>query len=421
MTRPKKGSARNPYKPHEAVAQAKKRGHDQIKRDKRRCSCCCLRFADLVLLAAIVYAYVPEGTFASGPSFLNGQRPPQSMSAIVLMHAGVPEVQTDVPVPVVGPDELLIKVQAAPVNPSDVAHLAGKYYNDKYPAPTGFEGSGIVVAAGDGIIGCTYGRLMLGQRVAFAKEEGGSWAQYAAVDALEAFPLPADVGIDEGSAAIVNPMTVVGMLAQAHSDGAAAIVHTAAASQLGQMLQRMSSSGRIGVPLINVVRRDEQKQQLVALGAAADDVLLSTSSDFEVTLKSRLKHHVPTGGLAVALDAVSGDSTGVLAAALPDQSNIYVYGALSGKAVQGIRPHDLFRGINVRGFHLSKWLESGALEGLPRKLYAVIRARALLANELSTRFGHTVTFSNAVEAMSDYRAHKQGKMTGQKLVIQPWA
>ena len=336
MGRAPKGSARNPYKRHEAAAQAKKRGQSKAKRGKRCCSCCCPRFADLVLLAAIVYAYVPEGAFGVGPSFLNGHRPPQTMHAIVLTAAGAPEVQTDVPVPAVGRDELLIKVQAAPVNPSDVMHLAGLYDNDSYPAPTGFEGAGVVVAAGEGVIGCTYGRLMLGQRVALATPKGGSWAQYATVDALEAFPLPADVGVDEGSAAIVNPMTVVGMLAQAHSDGAAAIVHTAAASQLGQMLQRMSASGRIGVPLINVVRRDEQKEQLVALGAAADDVLLSTSDDFEGALKSRLQHHVPAGGLAVALDAVSGDSTGALAAALPDHSKIYVYGALSGQAVQGV-------------------------------------------------------------------------------------
>src|SRR5664279_5783873 len=109
-----------------------------------------------------------------------------------------------------GPGEVLIKVAAAAVNPSDLAFLKGIYgTRKKLPVVPGFEGSGTVVAAGSGMMS----RFYLGRRVAFASGEGdGTWAEYAVTPATQCVPLPKNVTLEQGSMMMVNPLTALAFM-----------------------------------------------------------------------------------------------------------------------------------------------------------------------------------------------------------------
>lgn len=181
-----------------------------------------------------------------------------------------------VPLPSVEPGYLLIKVKAAAVNPSDVYSLRGTYSTTgedvQYPISGGFEGSGVVIGHGGGIMG----HMMLGQRVAFAMQGGGSYAEYAVVSVDKALPLPHELPYEQGAFSLVNPMTAVGMLSTGLSEGHNAFVQTAAASSLGKMLIRLCKAQ--GVNLISIVRREEQRKLLIRRGAPAEHVLVSTGA-----------------------------------------------------------------------------------------------------------------------------------------------
>src|SRR5664279_4757055 len=138
---------------------------------------------------------------------------PATMHALEL-HAedGKPESLklVEKPVSVPGPGEVLIKVAAAAVNPSDLAFLRGIYGTRKtLPVVPGFEGSGTVVAAGSG----TMSRFYMGRRVAFVSGEGdGTWAEYAVTPATQCVPLPKNVTLEQGSMMMVNPLTALAFM-----------------------------------------------------------------------------------------------------------------------------------------------------------------------------------------------------------------
>ena len=120
----------------------------------------------------------------------------------------------DVPMPVPKAGEVLIKVEAAPINPSDLGFIRDKMGNgDNYPYKCGFEGSGLVVASGGGLAAWS----AKGKRVSFfaqgkGKTEGGSWAEYVTVNALQCITLPNSVSFEHGACANVNPLSAVGLL-----------------------------------------------------------------------------------------------------------------------------------------------------------------------------------------------------------------
>src|SRR5215469_10269267 len=159
----------------------------------------------------------------------------------------------EVPVPRPGPGEVLVKVFASPVNPSDLMFVLGKYgFRKPLPAIPGFEGSGTVA------------RFMKGRRVACAaadaKISGGMWAEYIVTSAQFCVPLGDKVEMEHGATMLVNPLTAWALVAEARNGGHRAIVQTAAASALGRMVIRLGQKFRL--PVVNVVRRPEQVELL---------------------------------------------------------------------------------------------------------------------------------------------------------------
>ena len=147
---------------------------------------------------------------------------------------------------------MLVRVEAAPINPADLIFIAGHYSSDKKPPCTpGMEGSGVVVSAGSGP-GAT---ALVGKRIAFVegKHGTGSWGEYILLKAESAIPIPEEVSLETAACSFVNPVTVLLMLETVKEAGVKTVVSTAAASALGRMLVRLFQSE--GIDVINIVRR----------------------------------------------------------------------------------------------------------------------------------------------------------------------
>ena len=278
-------------------------------------------------------------------------------------------VQT-VPTPIPSSGEVLIKVAAAPINPSDY----GSWYKGTntrgvapYPMVMGLEGCGVVVATSGFIAGY---RFPIGTKVGFiiADKKQGSYSEYVTVDALEGvFAMPSDKNIEDCASFFVNPYTACAILetAKTENPNSNVIVHTAAASQLGQMLNKLAPSE--GMEIINVVRREEQAELLRSLGAKHIVVTAYGNDDWKEELQTMIKEL----GATCAFDAVSGTTTGTLVGLMPNRSTVFVYGALAGP-IGNVSSMDLiYRQKQIKGLHLTRWVGSGGALYTIRRLYKV--------------------------------------------------
>jgi NADPH2:quinone reductase len=342
---------------------------------------------------------------------------PKEMKRLVVTSAGkgtsiadcTIEIET-VPTPTPKSGEVLVKVAAAPINPSDY----GSWYNSKpesYPMVMGLEGCGVVVATGGGLT--TY-RCPIGTQVGFVCTDGkqGSYSQYVVMNAItEIFPMPNDIPIEDCASFMVNPYTAVGILDTANKAGSTkAIVHTAAASQLGQMLNKLAPMQ--DMEIINVVRREEQKKLLEDLGAKH---IVVTSGDDEVW-KEELKAMVKELGATCAFDAVAGDMTGHLMDVMPARGIVYLYGSLAGKA-GNINPADLiYRKKQLKSFYLTSWIKSGGS-------YQMITRMISAGNLVNSGLGQGGWCCSQFEDVTMEKAHQSivdalsSSITGKKLRI----
>src|SRR5215510_4342990 len=255
---------------------------------------------------------------------------PTTMRAVQLQdYNGKPDSLrvAEVPVPRPGPGEVLVKVFASPVNPSDLMFITGNYgFKKPLPATPGFEGSGTVVDTGSGVMA----RFMKGRRVACAaadaKSKGGMWAEYIVTSARFCVPLRKQVDLEQGATMLVNPLSAWAMVDEARRGGHRAAVQTAAASALGRMVLRLGQ--KFSLPIVSVVRRPEQAEVLRGLGAK--HVLNSSEPGFDAELR-RVCHML---GATIAFDAVAGEMSGRILRAQPQGSRMLVYGGLSLKAVE---------------------------------------------------------------------------------------
>jgi NADPH:quinone reductase-like Zn-dependent oxidoreductase len=219
-------------------------------------------------------------------------------------------------------DEIVVRVEATPINPSglglllgpvDLAtltppadgrvgltgtvpreRLAGVAGRIGRAMPAGNEGAGTVVATGRNAA------HLAGRRVGMIG--GGMYADYRRLKAQDVIPLPVGAEARDGASMFVNPLTALGFVETARSEGHKAIVHTAAASNLGQMLQKICLAD--GMPLINIVRSPQQVELLRSIGAT--HVLNSKDGDFA----DRLTEAVTETGATIAFDAIGGGTLG---------------------------------------------------------------------------------------------------------------
>lgn len=322
------------------------------------------------------------------------------MRALVLHGPGERLSLAEVPRPRPGAGEVLVRVAASPINPSDLAMLKGEYgLGWPYPLIPGLEGSGVVIEAGSGLMG----RFVSGKNVALVGESQGLWAEYAVVPAGRVLPLPKDMPLGAGASSFVNPLTAMALVGEVRRARQWSAISTAAGGALGAMIRRRAKEK--GVKIINIVRKDAQVEALKAEGARF--VLNETAPDFDVELAALCKDLC----CKMAFDAVGGPLTFRIGQALRSGGQILVYGGLSG-APAGIHPGSMiFKGLTVKGFWLSKWL---AAKSAPQMLMMTREVtKSLQTGFAQTQIARSVPLELAAEAPAAYEAN----MSGGKILI----
>ncbi len=324
---------------------------------------------------------------------------PKTMLAVVIGGNGGTPIVREVSVPQPGPGEVLVRMAAAPINPSDIGFMKGSYGNHgSSPVVPGFEGSGTVVAAGPGL----FPRLLLEKRVACFGSPSGTWAEYLVTRALLCVPLQKDLALEQGSMMLVNPMTALAFFTIVKRNDHAAIVNTAAASALGRMILRLGH--RHQVPVINIVRRKEQADLLRSLGAQF--ILESTAHDFNVEIHRLMRELKAT----LVLDAVGGELSQQLLEAAPFGSTLLLYANLSGERLS-IEPRVLWKDAKrIEGFFLGNWAMHRNFVDVLRDIHT-IRQRG--ATDLQTHVQKRFPLTGVDQAVELY----QSNMTAGKVLL----
>ncbi len=271
----------------------------------------------------------------------------------------------DVPVPAPAAGEVRVRMLAAPINPSDLLTVRGQYARlPELPATPGFEGVGIVDAAGPGM----YGRFLVGKRVAALNSRTGSWAEFAIVSARQAIPLSPRLPLEQAAMFFVNPATAYiltrRVLAVPPREW---LLQTAAGSALGRMIIRLAK--RFGFRTINVVRRAEQVDELKALGA---DVVIADPGD---GLRDQVRATTGGRGVLFAVDPVGGSLGAGVVGSLAPGAKLVLYGTLANEPIP-LSPRDLIAAsATIEGFWLGNWM---ARQGLIGKLQLVRKLTALI-------------------------------------------
>ncbi|MGV0675193.1 zinc-binding dehydrogenase [Mycolicibacterium fortuitum] len=344
-------------------------------------------------------------------------------------------------------DEVVVRVEASPINPSDLGllipstadmsaatvtgtpdrpivtaplrdgALAGLAARVGISLPVGNEGAGTVVAAGES----AQAQALLGKTVGIAG--GAMYAQYRVVKAEACLVLPEGASAKEGASSFVNPLTALGMLETMRREGHSALVHTAAASNLGQMLVKACLAD--GVPLVNIVRKAEQEDILRGLGAV--HVCNSSSPSFETGLVEALKATSAT----LAFDATGGGTlasqilNGMERAANATAAQYSRYGSSVHKQVYIYGSLDTGPTVLTRNFGMAwgvgGWLLTPFLAGAGPETIARLRAR--VAAELTTTFASTYTQEVSLAGMLQPEAFNSylQKATGEKYLVTPQA
>src|SRR5436305_4609068 len=272
----------------------------------------------------------------------------------------------DVPRPEPGAGQVLVRLRARSINPSDLLTVHGLYGSlPNLPATPGLEGMGEVAAIGEGV-----SRFRPGQRV-IPLGVPGTWQEYLLAPESQLLPVPDAVGDRTAAQFVVNPLTAwimtVEELALRPGEW---LLQTAAGSTLGRVVLQIAALR--GFKTINVVRRREQVEELKALGA--DEVVCTADED----LVARVKEITGKAGLTKAIDAVGGETGATVVRALGRGGVMLVYGVLSLEPMPVDGGRLIFNASAVRGFWLSEWLRTAAPE---RRLAVTSELLRLMATQ----------------------------------------
>ena len=332
------------------------------------------------------------------------KRIPDVMTVVVLnSYSGVDALQIEKrPVPKPGRNEVLVKVTFAPINPSDLASLIG-YYGLKHPTPIvpGGEGSGEVVSAGPGFMASYF----LGKKVACSGwgTGGGVWSEYVVKSVKGGvLPLNKSLSLEEGALSIINPLTASAFIDISKKEGHKAIVLTAAASSLGKMVNRLGRNERIQI--VNVVRRDAQVELLKAEGA---DIVLNSN---EVGFEQRLLDACHQTDSHLAFDAVAGQLTNLLLKAMPPNSKVIVFSALSKQAVHASPDLLIFEDKRIDSFWLGPWISK---QNRVKMMLLWKRTQQQIPSHLKSEIRKIYPLQEMKEAIRDYKS----QMTGGKILL----
>jgi NADPH:quinone reductase-like Zn-dependent oxidoreductase len=350
----------------------------------------------------------------------------------------------NVPTPEPADDEVVVRVEASPINPSDLGLLTGPadlstaeasgskqmpVITAKVPhaamktlaarldqsMPVGNEGAGVVIKTGS----TDAAKALMGKTVSMIG--GAMYSQYRTIKASDCMALPAGTTAADGASWFVNPLTSLGMTETMRREGHKALVHTAAASNLGQMLNKICIKD--GIALVNIVRKPEQAEILRKIGAKY--VVDSSSPTFMDDLTNALAET----GATIAFDAIGGGKlAGQILSCMEAAINrdakvysrygssvhkqVYIYGSLNTGPVEIVRDFGLIWGVG--GWLLTPFLMK--ISAADRQ-----RLRERVANELKTTFAsHYTKVVSLVEVLDPANIAVYAKRaTGEKFLINP--
>lgn len=342
-----------------------------------------------------------------------------------------------------GPDEVVVRIEASPINPSDLGMLFGgadlsaaeSTGTDELPAvsapmseavlatqrarigkpmPAGNEGGGTVIAAGSS----DAAQALLGKVVGFLS--GNAYATYRTVNVASCLTMHDGTTAEQAAACFVNPLTALGMVETMRAEGHTALVHTVGASNLGQMLNRICLDD--GVGLVNIVRKPAHVDQLRAAGA--EHVVDSSSATFRDDLVAALR----ATGATIAFDAIGGGELASTLLSCMEQvaseggefsrygsnvhKQVYIYGTLDRGPVMLRRDFGMKWGVG--GWLLTPFLMQLGAEGTER-------LRGRVADEITTTFASSYGMKVTLpEAVDPEMVKRYGRMaTGDKALVTP--
>jgi len=295
--------------------------------------------------------------------------------------------------------EVLIKTEAAPCNPSDIAFLRGGYnIKKKLPAVPGFEGAGEVVATGKDVT------HLLGKKVSsFTQADtDGTWSEYFIAGADDCLIIKDEMDLEQASAFSINPFTAYGLVEIALQNKCRSIVQNAGGGQIAEFVRTLAAMH--GLEVINIVRKAEQVNKLKAKGVS--HVLDSSKENFMEELTS-VAHQ---SGATIAFDAVGGEQTGLIINTLPTHSTIILYGGLAGGSVSAIDPFDIiFRNKKLIGFNLTDWKKTKSKEE-----FEIINDQLqnfVIEGKIRTKIQASFKLENAIEGLRTYiKSMSEGKV-----------
>ena len=363
----------------------------------------------------------------------------------LISASGVLELSlASTPIPEIGPDDVLVRIEAAPLNPSDLGLLFGAadmstatqggtaalpIVTARVPdsamkamaarldesMPVGNEGAGVVVQAGSSAAA----QALLGKTVAMLG--GAMYAQFRCIAAAQCLLLPDGATPADGASSFVNPLTALGMVETMRREGHTALVHTAAASNLGQMLNRICLQDKIS--LVNIVRKQEQADLLKAMGA------IHVCNASLPTFMQDLVDALVATGATIAFDATGGGKlAGQILTCMEVAINktakeysrygstthkqVYLYGGLDTSPTEFNRSFGMAWGMGG-------WLMFPFLQKIGPAAVQVMKQR--VAAELKTTFAsHYSAEVSLVEALQlDTIAVYNKRATGEKYLINP--
>ncbi|ATE64738.1 NADH oxidase [Rhizorhabdus dicambivorans] len=344
----------------------------------------------------------------------------------------------------ISPDEVVIRVEASSMNPTDIglllgpadlAEMAAISHNGRpglrapippehmsslelrsrigKSLPVGTEGAGTVVGAGENAVD------LIGKTV--STMSGGMYAGFRRVNAGACTVLPTGTSAKDGASMYVNPLTALSMIETMRREGHEALVHTAAASNLGQMLNRICIND--GIPLVNVVRSEEQIKTLRSIGAK---YIVNSSAQ---TFFQDLKAAITATGATLAFDAVAGGSMAdTILRAMEDAlgasqtafsrygtailKQVYIYGSLNPEPTVLTRTYG-------SSWMVGRYLVLNALQKFGEETTLSLKNR--IVRELSTTFASsykgTLSLNDVVNP--DFAKEYTKKSTGSKFLVHP--
>ena len=343
-----------------------------------------------------------------------------------------------------GPDEVMVRIDAAPINPSDLGLLlGGADWNSAkasgsrsnpivtapmtpkvlqamaarvdIPMPVGNEGAGVVIEAGKS----DAAQALLGKTVAVLG--GAMYSQYRRLSVNQCLALPPGATAADGASSFVNPLTALGMVGTMQREGHKALVHTAAASNLGQMLNRLCLKDQVG--LVNIVRKSEQEELLKAAGAV--HVCRTDSPTFMQDLTEALV----TTGATLGFDAIGGGPlAGQILTCMEAAANrnakaysrygsttykqVYLYGSLD------MNPTVLNRNYGM-AWGLGGWLLTPYIDKIGPAAFQALKQRvaAELKTTFASRYSQEISLAEALQL--EIIAAYAKRSTGRKYLVTP--